>query len=184
MVKRAFKNYFCHQKNDKRQTGFTWNFLQPPVQVCRCVCIPYFKLNAPIFCCPHFFEEYLNHQVRINKMVNEHTVDYHPSPAVLTFKDTSSHISSGLQRGLSLQNISWSFSQTCISHHGCGKFYSIKITGRYTFESKKMNLFIFIHAPKQNFPPGGRELPISPEQRFRKIYFPPTERGEDYGAGK
>ena len=22
MVKRAFKNYFCHQKNDKKQTGF------------------------------------------------------------------------------------------------------------------------------------------------------------------
>ena len=28
--------------------------------------------------------KYLNHQVRINKMVNEHTADYHPSPSELT----------------------------------------------------------------------------------------------------
>ena len=41
--------------------------------------------------CPHFLlsalfwklfsENYLNPQVRINKMVNKHTVDYHPSPS-------------------------------------------------------------------------------------------------------
>ena len=44
---------------------------------------------------------------------------------------------------------------------------------------KKLNQFIFTHAPKQNYypgfhryPPGRRELPISPEQRFLKIFFP------------
>ena len=46
------------------------NFLQPPIQVCRGAYIPYFKINAPIFCCP-------------NKMVNKHTVDYHPSASQL-----------------------------------------------------------------------------------------------------
>ena len=38
--------------------------------------------------CMKFFSDicmkYLNPQVRINKMVNEHTVDYHPSPSELT----------------------------------------------------------------------------------------------------
>ena len=41
-------------------------------------------MNAPIFCFPLFFEECLNPPVRINRNVNEHTVDYHPSPTVLT----------------------------------------------------------------------------------------------------
>ena len=43
------------------------------------VCIPYFKINTLIYCCPRLFEEYLNPQVRINKMVNDHSVNYHPN---------------------------------------------------------------------------------------------------------
>ena len=31
---------------------------------------PYFKINTPSFCCLIFFKEYLNPQVRINKMAN------------------------------------------------------------------------------------------------------------------
>ena len=54
------------------------------MQVSRSVYIPYFKINAPIFCCPIFFEGYLKTQVRINKMGNGHTVDYHPRPSKLT----------------------------------------------------------------------------------------------------
>ena len=57
---------------------------------------------------------------------------------------------------------------------------------------KRLNLFIFTHAPKQNSPPGfyhyspgRRELRIPPKQRFRMIYFPEQkERGEDYGIEK
>ena len=45
--------------------------------------IHYFKINPPIFCCPLFSKNYLNPQARINKMVNKHTVDYHPSPSQL-----------------------------------------------------------------------------------------------------
>ena len=48
----------------------------------RCAYIPYFKINAPIFCCPLFFKEYLNPHVMIIKM--EHTVDYHPCLSELT----------------------------------------------------------------------------------------------------
>ena len=50
-------------------------FFQPPIQVCWGAYIPYFKINAPIFCCCIFFEECFNPQVRI---------DYHPSPSELT----------------------------------------------------------------------------------------------------
>ena len=56
---------------------------------------------------------------------------------------------------------------------------------------KKLNLFIFNHAPKQNslpgfylYPPGRRELPIPPEQRFLKTFFPEEKGVEDYGVEK
>ena len=48
--------------------------------MCRSAYIPYFIINAPIFCRPLFSENYLNPQVRINK----HTVGYHPSSSQLT----------------------------------------------------------------------------------------------------
>ena len=54
------------------------------MQVSRNAYINYFKINASIFCCPLFLKEYLNPQLRINKMVNKHTVDYHPSRLPLT----------------------------------------------------------------------------------------------------
>ena len=76
-IKRAFKSYFFVTK---RQL----NFLQPSIQVCRGAYFPYFKINAPIFCSFIFFKECLNPQVRINKMVNEYTVDYHYSPSGFT----------------------------------------------------------------------------------------------------
>ena len=47
--------------------------------------IPYFKINPTIFYCSFLFEEYLRFsQVANNKMIEEHTVDYHPSPSELT----------------------------------------------------------------------------------------------------
>ena len=61
-------------------------FLLPPIPVCRGAYIPCFKINAPIFSCLLFSENHLNPQVRINKMVNKHTVDYHPSPWQLTLR--------------------------------------------------------------------------------------------------
>ena len=74
----------CHKKVREKQTSSGWNFFQPPIPVCRGGYIPHFKINAPIFCCPLFSENYLNPQVRINKMVNRHTVHHHPSPSQLT----------------------------------------------------------------------------------------------------
>ena len=42
-----------------------------------------FQNQSPISCCPLFSENYLNPQAKINKTVNKHTVDYHPSPSEL-----------------------------------------------------------------------------------------------------
>ena len=43
-------------------------------------------ISGSFFYCLLFFEEYLNRQVRINKMVNELTVNYQPSPSGLSLK--------------------------------------------------------------------------------------------------
>ena len=59
---KLLKALFCHQKNPKKQT-FSWNLHENSSDI-------YMKC--------------LNPQVRINKMVNKHTVDYHPSPSELT----------------------------------------------------------------------------------------------------
>ena len=56
------------------------------IPVCRGVCMPYFKTNPPIFCCPLFSDNYLNPQVRINKMVNKYSVDYQPNPSQLIWR--------------------------------------------------------------------------------------------------
>ena len=53
------------------------------ITVCRGVYIHYFEINPCNFFCLLFSENYLNRHVRINKMVNKHTADYHPSPAQL-----------------------------------------------------------------------------------------------------
>ena len=60
------------------------------------------------------------------------------------------------------------------------------------FWVKKLNLFNFTHAPKQNsppgfyhYPPGRRELRITPEQHNPKTFFPEQkEGGEDYVVEK
>ena len=53
------------------------------IPVCRGVYIHYFKIDSPILCCSLFPEFYLITQLRINKTVNKHTVNYHPSPSQL-----------------------------------------------------------------------------------------------------
>ena len=80
------KRTFVAKKTEKKaeQTNFAWKFHQPPIQACRSIYIPYFKINGRIFCCPLFSEKYLNLQVRVNKIGNEHAVDYHHSPSALT----------------------------------------------------------------------------------------------------
>ena len=42
------------EKNNKKQTGFAWDFFKTPMQVCRGASTLYF--NASFFCCHNFFE--------------------------------------------------------------------------------------------------------------------------------
>ena len=57
--KGLLKAVFVTNKVIKNQTSSAWDFLQPPIPVYRGACIPYFKINVPIFCCPLFSENYL-----------------------------------------------------------------------------------------------------------------------------
>ena len=87
-VKRTSKSYFLSPKKKKNKkveglASSAWNFLKLPVQVCRSAYIPFFKINALIFCCSIFFEECLNPQIGIKTMINEYNVDYHPIPLEL-----------------------------------------------------------------------------------------------------
>ena len=109
----------------------------------------------------------LNPQVRINKMVNEHTVDYYPSLSELTswihpliFLWTS--------RGLySLQNIFEFFLKPVYCTIVAEKFkiHGVKITGKCICESKKMNLFIFTCVPKLPLQ-AGDSFPFPPHNVF------------------
>ena len=160
-----------------------------------------FKMNATIFCCSFFFEEWLYPLVRINKTVNEHTVNYHPSPSELT---STIHplIFPWTPKGY----ISPAYFLNCFSRNYiyptmfAEKFqiHGVKITEKYICESKNsICSFLILHPPpsppppkkKKNLPQvfiittqGRRKLSISPKQRFLKIYFSPAESGEDYGA--
>ena len=62
--RKLLKAIFCPPKKQTiRQQTFSWNFHEI-----------FFRS----------LDEYLNPQVRINQTVNEHTVNYHPSPSELT----------------------------------------------------------------------------------------------------
>ena len=63
------------------------------------------------------------------------------------------------------------------------QIYGVKITGKYICESKKFDLCIFTHVPKQNstqgyyHPADRRKLPISHEQHILKVFFPQQKEG-------
>ena len=71
------------------------------------------------------------------------------------------------------------------------QIYSVKTTVN-TFVSQKIESVQFYSCPKQNsppgfyrYPPGRRELRITPEQHFLKIFFPELKEGrEDYVVEK
>ena len=110
-VKRAFKGYFfVTKKTITKQTGSAWNVFQTSIQVCRGARISYLKINTSIFCCLICFEEYLNPQVRIHKMLIEHTVNYHLVIQNLLQGYTLLYLY-GLLGDLCLQNISRFFSK-------------------------------------------------------------------------
>ena len=42
------------------------------------------RLHSTLFCYPFIFKEYLNPQVRIKKITNKPSLNYHPTPSELT----------------------------------------------------------------------------------------------------
>ena len=163
-VKRAFINYFFVTKRAiRKQTGPASNFLQPPVKLCRGSYIPYFKITPPLF------EECLIPHVEINKMLNQHSVYYHPSPSELTSR---MHPLTFLwtRKGFILQNISWIFflrpvHPTMVEENF--QIDDIKITGKYIYKSKNW-VSSFLLMPQANVSP--RFLP-SPLQQKEIIHF-------------
>ena len=129
-------------------------FFQPPIQVCRVVYIPYFKIDDPIFWYSIFFKECVNPQVKINKMVNEHIVDYQPISAALT-----SRIFPLIFLWIPMGFISPEYFLNFFSNLRIAPWLrkSFKVTElrflENAFMSQKINLFIFTYFLKQNSPP-------------------------------
>ena len=144
--------------------------------------------------CFHFLlstlsENYLNSQVRINKMVNKHTVDYHPSPSQLISRihtliflwTPKGFISpeSFLNFFLNLYIPPWlqkSF-----------KFMVLRLLANTLIHLwvKKLNLFIFTHAPSKTLPQvfiitskAEGNYPFLPNSVFWRSIFPLHERGD------
>ena len=150
-----------------------------------------FKMNATIFCCSFFFEEWLYPLVRINKTVNEHTVNYHPSPSELT---STIHplIFPWTPKGY----ISPAYFLNCFSRNYiyptmfAEKFqiHGVKITEKYICESKNsICSFLILHPPrpkKKKSPPGfyhyhsrQKEIIHFPQTTFFENLFFPSRKG-------
>ena len=77
---------FLSPKTIKKQTSSAWNFLQHPMQVYSRCLKPLFQNKRSHLHAPLFFKEYFNLHVMINKMINEHSVDYDPKLPGLTLR--------------------------------------------------------------------------------------------------
>ena len=124
----------------------------------------------------------LNPQVRISKMVNENTVDYHPNPSELT---------SRIHPFIFLWIFLEFFLRPVFRAMVAEKFqiHDVKITGKCICESKSWTCSFLIMSLSKNRPQvliittsGRRKVTISLKQRF--LYFSSAEREEDYGAEK
>ena len=146
----------------------------------------------PFSAVPSFFEEYLKPQVRINKTVNKHTVNYLPSTSQLTSRiflvkfmwTTTGFISPEfLNFSLNLYIPPWLRKNF--------KLMVLRLLAN-TFVSQKSEsvhfypcLQVKLSRRFYHYPLGRRKLPTPPGQRFLKIYFFPSRKGgEDYGVEK
>ena len=110
-------------------------------------------------------------------MVNKYTVDYHSNPSQLISRIHTLYFY-GLQRGWSLSFLNFFQSLYILPWlQKSFKFIVLRLLQIHLWV-KKLSLFIFTHAPKQNspsgfyhYPTGKRELSIPFEQCFLKIFF-------------
>ena len=149
------KVIFCHQKKPKKADIFlklAWNFFSDICMKC------------------------LNPQVSISKMLNEPTVDYHPSPSEFT---------SRIHPLMFLWTPRlWGFT----SHYGRRKVLnSLRLLENFWFS--KLNLFIFTYVTKQKFSPGSyhyhsRQEDITHFLQTTFFVFSSSETEKNYRAEK
>ena len=120
-------------------------------------------------------------------MVNKHSVDYHPSPSKLISRIHTLIFLWTPKRFISPESFLNFFLNLYIPpwFQKCFKLIVLRILQIHLW-IKKMNLFIFTHAPNQNPPPDfyhnspcRKKLPIFSKQNFLIIFFP----GEKGGRG-
>ena len=120
--------------------------------------------------------KYLNPQVRINKMVNEHTVDYHPSPSELTSR-IHPLIFLCIPKGfIFCPECFLNFFKPVFHTMVAEKFqiHGVKITGKCMCESKSWICSFLLMSLSKNFPQvlivtsclGRSKLTISPNNVF------------------
>ena len=152
----------------------------------RCLC-PLFQNKRTRVLLPPLFRKISKPSGQGQQNGKPHTIDCHPSPSELTSMIHPLIFLWILKRLISLGYFLNFFSNLYIPSwlQKSFKFMVLRLLGdTYVSRNLTMNLINFAHAPKQNSPPGRRELPISPGQLFLKIYFSPSRKSEDYGAEK
>ena len=155
--------------------------------MCRGVYIHYLKSNPSIFCCPLFSENYFNPKVRINKMVNKHTVNYHASTSQLI---TRIHplIFLWTPKGF-ISPESWIFfPRPAYFTLVVEKFhiYSVKITDKCIYESKNWICSFLLIPPSKTLPQADGSCPFLLNCVFWR-YFYLSRKGEGrkgYGVEK
>ena len=172
---------FWHQRNYKKADRLCSRCLQP-----------LFQNQISFILLPLFFKEYLHPQVRVNKMLNKHSANYHSSPSGLSSRIHPPIFLKSLHASY-LSKIFVQFCLTCISHPGweifsnlwCWDYWKIyfacqKIESRYFYSC----------LPKQNSPPGSyhhfqAEVNSHSSSRcsvfFRKSVSPSAKRGRGRG---
>ena len=149
--------------------------------MCSGIWIFCFKISTIFFCCPFFFEEYINPQVRINKMVNKFNIDSFR----IYLKDISSYISINLLR-LSLSKNFNKFSLKLVYPNMIVKkfqIYGVQILRKCTFKSKNWIWTYLLMPPVKTLPqilssPSiQREITHSLRQRFLENLFSPSRKG-------
>ena len=185
-VQRTFKGYFfCHQKNNEKADRLCMKFSSAfNTSVQRCL-YPLFQNQRPHFLLLHLFQRMSQPSVQDLQYLNEHMVDYHPSPSEFTSKIHHLIFLWTPKGFISLEYFLIFFPNLYIPPWLKIMFqiHGVKITGKHISESKNWICSFLLMVPSKTLPqvfiittPGRRKLPISPKQSFLKIYFTPADR--------
>ena len=83
-VNRAFTRLFLSPKNKQVLHEISFNLQYKCAEMLMSIANAISKLSAPFSTAPSFSKNAPTLRNRINKLANEHTVDYHPIPSELT----------------------------------------------------------------------------------------------------